>query len=429
MLNSILVAFNYNMKMKIPNVENSLVILRDAEVIHRRITVFGILNFIVIVAALSTTPSCFAVKEDPLGASMYNEMGVKALNDEALDAALSYFQQAHKLNPSDNTVKKNLSVAYYGKGEDEYLKRNLAYAENYLASAVRYDPNNVPALFLMGDIKYLSQKMDEAKALWENVLKLDPNFKYADELEKRIAKLEKESAIEKSYRFSGIDQFDVRYSKEGARLSYDVRYYLQEAHRLLGQDFDYRPQYKITVLIYERKDFEYIGDGLWIKGTCGIYDGKIRLPFIGADFTADQIRGIIYHEYTHLLVNDISKRKAPRWLDEGLAEYEAARYAKKDMSLLKSAVHSNLLIPVKDLDLVFNDINSEDVTQRYLAYLESYTLANYLMKMYNKYKVCEILEEIGKGQSMESVMRDKLNVTVNEFEKRWLAELKAGKLY
>ena len=388
-----------------------------------------ILNLIVLVAALSAVPPCFAVKEDPLGASMYNEMGVKALNDDALDAALSYFQQAHKLNPSNNTVKKNLSVAYYRKGEDEYLKRNFAYAENYLASAVRYDPDNVPALFLMGDIKYLSQKMDEAKALWEKVLKLDPNFKYADELKKRIAKLEKESIVEKNYRSAGMDQFDIRYSKEGARLSYSVRYYLQEAYRLLGQDFDYRPQYKITVLIYEKKDFEYIGDGLWIKGAGGIYDGKIRLPFIGADFTTDEIRGIIYHEYTHLLVNDISDRKAPKWLDEGLAEYEGARYLKKDMSVLKSAVKSNLLIPLKDLEAVFSDINNEDATQRYLAYLESYTLANYLMKRYNKYKVREILEELGKGQSLETVMRDKLNVTVDEFEKRWLVELEAGKLY
>lgn len=388
-----------------------------------------ILNLILLVAMLSTAMPCFAVKDDPLGASMYNEMGVKALNDEALDAALSYFQQAHKLNPSNNTVKKNLSVAYYRKGEVEYLKRNFAYAENYLASAVRYDPDNVPALFLMGDIKYLSQKMDEAKALWEKVLKLEPDFKYADELKKRIAKLEKESIVEKNYRSAGMDQFDIRYSKEGARLSYSVRYYLQEAYRLLGQDFDYRPQYKITVLIYEKKDFEYIGDGLWIKGAGGIYDGKIRLPFIGADFTTDEIRGIIYHEYTHLLVNDISDRKAPKWLDEGLAEYEGARYLKKDMSVLKSAVKSNLLIPLKDLEAVFSDINNEDATQRYLAYLESYTLANYLMKRYNKYKVREILEELGKGQSLETVMRDKLNVTVDEFEKRWLAELEAGKLY
>ena len=79
--------------------------------------------------------------------------------------------------------------------------------------------------------------------------------------------------------------------------------------------------------------------------------------------------------------------------------------------------------------MLFSDINNEDATQRYLAYLESYTLANYLMKRYNKYKVREILEELGKGQSLETVMRDKLNVTVDEFEKRWLVELEAGKLY
>jgi tetratricopeptide (TPR) repeat protein len=395
---------NYNMKMKL-------------------------LNFIVLAAALSAALPCFAEKEDPLGASMYNEMGIQALNDEALDAALSYFQQAHKLNPGNNTVKKNISVVYYRKGEAEYLNRKFAYAENYLSSAIRYDPDNVPALFIMGDIKYLSQNMDEAKAFWEKVLKLEPDFKYAGELKEKIAQLEKERTVEKEYRYGGMDHFDIRYSKEGAKLSYNVRYYLQEAYRLLGQDFDCRPRYKITVLIYEKKDFEYIGEGLWLKGAGGIYDGKIRLPFIGADFTTDQIRGIIYHEYTHLLVNDISGRKAPRWLDEGLAEYEAARYAKKNKSVLKSAVNSNSLIPLEGLDPVFSDLNNEDAARRYLAYLEAYTLTNYLMKRYNKYKVREVLKELGKGVSLDAVMKNKLNITIDEFERRWLADLKAGKLY
>lgn len=388
-----------------------------------------LLNFIVLAAALSAASYCFAEKEDPLGASMYNEMGVKALNDEALDAALSYFQQAHKLNPGSDTVRKNLSVAYYRKGEVEYLKRNFAYAENYLTSAVRYDPDNVPALFLAGDIKYLSQRMDEAKALWEKVLKLNPDFAHADELKKSLAQLEKERTVEKEYRSGGMDQFDIRYSKEGAKLSYSVRYYLQEAYRLLGQDFNYRPKRRITVLIYEKEDFEQIGEGLWVKGTGGVYDGKIRLPFIGADFTTDQIRGIIYHEYTHLLVNDISKRKAPRWLDEGLAEYEAARYIKKEKSVLKTAVNLNSLIPLKELDTVLGDLNNEDAARRYLAYQEAYTLTNYLMKRYNKYKIREVLEEIGNGESLDKVMKNKLNITVDEFERRWLADLKAGKLY
>lgn len=388
-----------------------------------------ILNFLVAFAVISAAPLSAAVKDDPLTAAMYNEMGVKAINDGAIDAAISYFEGAHRLDPNNKVVNKNLSVAYSRQGEIEYTKRNYAAAEQYLMAALEHDPNNVNALFILGDIKYFSQKMDEAKALWEKLLKLAPNFKYAGALKTKLERLNKEATIEKDYRVTGMDQFDIRYAKEGAKLSYNVRYYLQEAYRLLGQDFNYRPQYRITVLIYNKSDFEFIGAGLWLKGTLGIYDGKIRLPFIGADFTADEIRGITYHEYTHLLVNDISKRKAPRWLDEGLAEYECAPYMKKDMSVLKAAANSDLLIPLKDLDSVFVDTNTQDVTRLNLAYQEAYTLANYLMKRYNKYKICEILQKLGEGEPLETVMKNKLNITVNEFEKRWLADLRGGKLY
>jgi len=388
-----------------------------------------ILNLIVISAMLLAAPIYAAVKDDPLAAAMYNEDGVKALDAGATSAAISYLEEAHRLAPNNKVVNKNLSVAYSRQAEMEYAKRDYVTAEQYLSAALEHDPDNVNALFMMGDIKYLSQKMDEAKALWEKLLKLAPNFKYAGALKEKLKQLEKETAIEKDYRATGMDRFDIRYAREGAKLSYNVRYYLQEAYRLLGQDFNYHPQYRITVLIYDKSDFEFIGAGLWKKEAVGIYDGKIRLPFVGADFSTDEIRGITCHEYTHLLVNDISKRKAPRWLDEGLAEYESARYLKKDLSVLKAAVDSGLLVPLKDLDAVFAEIETKDPTRLNLAYEEAYTLANYMMKRYNKYKICEILQKLGEGESMEMVMKNKLNVTVNEFEKRWLADLKSGKLY
>lgn len=374
---------------------------------------------------MAVMPAYAAVRDDPSAAAMYNEMGVKAFKDDAMTAAISYLEQAHRLNPSDKVIKKNLATAYEKQGEEEYGKRNLTDAQRYLEAALRMDPENINAMVLLGDIKYLSQKMDDAKALWEKILKIAPDYQYKDKLQERIDKLNKEAKVEKDYRLTGMDQFEIRYSREGARLSYNVRYYLQEAYRLLGQDFDCRPDYKIIVLISDREEFETIGG--WPATVQGIYDGKIRLPLIGADYKPDHIRGLVWHEYTHLLVWDLSKGMAPLWLDEGLAYYEGFKYMDKHFSVIKTAVKKNQLIPLADLDKTLAEVT--DKKEYWLACVEAYTLANYMMKRYNKYTIREILKAIGEGETFEAVAKRKLNMTMKELEKRWLRELKEDKLY
>ena len=381
--------------------------------------------FVVALAVVTPVQAYGRATNDPAAAAMYNEMGVKAFKDGATAAAVSYFEQARRLNPSDKTIKKNLAAAYTGQGMAEYDKRDLADAQKYFEAALQLDPENVDSLVLLGDIKYLSQKMDEAKALWEKVLKVYPDYRYRKEIEEKIAKLAKEAKVEKDYRSTGMDRFEIKYSREGARLSYNVRYYLQEAYRLLGQDFDYRPGYRITVLISDREQFETIGG--WPAGTQGGYDGKIRLPLIGADYTPDHIRGLVWHEYTHLIVEDLSKGRAPLWMNEGLAYYEGFKYMKKRMATLKAAVDKNRLIPLAGLDDV---LKAQDVGEEYwLACEESYTIASYMMKRYNKYTIREILKGMGGGETFETVMKKKFNTSMKEFEKRWLTELNKGRLY
>ena len=386
----------------------------------------GILKIFVIFSVIAlAAPGYGRVIDDPSAAAMYNEMGVKAFKDGAMKAAISYLAQAHKLNPSDKVIKKNLATAYARQGEEEYGKRNFTGAQDYFEAALQLDPGNLNSLVMLGDIKYLSQKMDDAKSLWEKVLKIAPDYQYKDKLQERIAKLNKEAKVEKDYRLTGMDQFEIRYSREGARLSYNIRYYLQEAYRLLGQDFDCHPEYKMIVLISDREEFETIGG--WPETTEGIYDGKIRLPLIGADYTPDHIRGLVWHEYTHLLIQDLSRGNAPLWLNEGLAYYEGFRYMDKRLSLIKAAVKKGQLIPLADLDKTLNE--AADRKQYRLACEEAYTIANYMMKRYNKYTIREILKAMGEGETFESVAKRKLNITVKELEKRWLVELNEGKLY
>lgn len=394
-----------------------------------KILKFYILSFIILIAAsyvAKEDSACAALtKEDKVGAAAYNELGVQAIQDGQIDAAVSYLEEAAALDPGNGIIKKNLSAAYYKKGEAEYIKHDLSAAKKHLKVSLENDPDNINALGLMGELHYLSQDMDEAKRLWEKILKLDPDYPYADGLKEKLKKLEKEARVEKKFRSTTSDKFDIRYSKEATRLSYDIRHYLQEAYRLVGQDFNYQPKRKITVLIYEKGDFESVGD--WREGTLGIYDGKIRLPLINADITTNEIKGIAWHEYTHAIIHDLAKGNCPVWLNEGLAKYEEFRYAHKDFSLLKGTVKKGGLILLKDLNSAFS--TAADEIQLELAYEQAYTLANYLIKRYSRYKIRKVLERLGNNETIDLAFRKELNITMAEFERRWLKDLKAGKLY
>lgn len=389
----------------------------------------------------------------------FNLDAIKALETQEYLVALDFLERALMLLPEDKTLMSNLSVAYnnyaihlsedgYGREAKEYLykaieaipkdiqaKKNLVtiiynyagslrqkgkYAEaiNELKEALGVNPEHVPSLILLGQIYYQQQELKKAKELWDKAYRYD---RRNDMLNKLRKKLKEEEQVENNLRRSKSTHFNINYDKEmiGDEV-YDIRYYLKEAYREIGQDFNFFPEQEIVVLLYKKKDFKSISRMPdWVGG---IFDGKIRLPVTEEKIPEKEMKRLIWHEYTHAIVYEIGGGNCPKWFNEGLATWEESKQATLNLEILKKAINNKTLIPLESLNSYLSVKSNSDKV--HLAYLEAYTFIEFLLERRNFYTINQLLKEFKKGKSADEAFRTVFYRSFNRINNEWLEFLK-----
>jgi hypothetical protein len=93
-----------------------------------------------------------------------------------------------------------------------------------------------------------------------------------------------------------------------------------------------------------------------------------------------------------------------------------AEYFSEDEELLEWGRKLGQLIPLKLLENRFPSGNPRLVA---VAYLQSYTAVTYLIDKHGLFRVKELLERLGKGESLNSAFRDIFYNTYDHFVKTW----------
>lgn len=372
-------------------------------------------------------------------ANRYNELGIKALQDGEFLTAIEYLRDAYYILPENDVLKENLAMAYNNyaiklaeQNEYEEAKYNLQYAiemspknsykrnlsnilyqyavklykngDNipaikYLLESIDAYSRNKDAYILLGRIYYDMGKLYKARFYWGKVDKLFPGDK---QISKLLARLDKEKYIESDYEEMDIYYFDLRYDEQIMDGNeYMLRQILKDARRDVGRDYRYYPNRKIPVIIYKEEDFDFIHQSPeWVAA---VYDGKIRVPISNNKFEPKKFIHLIWHEYSHALVFDLSGGKCPIWFNEGLAMYQESKKTGLNMNPFIRAYEKNRLIPIKELNTVFANHKSQE--QLFLAYIESYSIVSYFLDRWNFYIVNEILEYCKKGITFDDALQ------------------------
>jgi tetratricopeptide (TPR) repeat protein len=337
----------------------------------------------------------------------------RANANEDYVSALDYLSRIEKNEPDNPDLIKARVSLLNNLGNKYYQERDLSRARYAFLEALEIDPANFITLRMLGEIAYFSQRLPDAKRYWDEALAIKPDDQSLIAL---LRKLEKENEVEGKLESSSLANFDIRYHGSDSNFNvYDIQGDLLEAYQEVGYDFNYYPVRSIVVLLYTGQEFSQIRNTPnWVGA---LYDGKIRLPVKGEQQEGALIKTILWHEYTHALINDATGSNCPRWLHEGLAQYQQAKVAPIDQSPLDSALRNGDLIPLSQLDRAFGF--DQSASKARLAYAQAYSLTEYLVGKYGFWKINVILQEMKKGRGWRDVFEDEFLMPVPELEKEW----------
>ena len=320
-------------------------------------------------------------------ADAYAALGKQHLGQKKFDEAAENFDRALKLFPEklDFAIMRGVAL-YSGKRFDE--------AAIVLEQSRNTNEDNAVILFYLGRISYDKGNLPEAINAWDKALLLDPNNKaITGLLNKARRELPAESHMKKEFGSKFVISFD-----EGSKsdVADEVLEALDTAYNRVGSDLFHYPVVTVPVILYTRKEYLIATDSPEWSG--GQYDGKIRLPIGGVSKINPILRGVLSHEYTHVVVAELTRNNCPGWLNEGLAEIEGRKEYDSSLAALETAARNGVFLPFTALEKSWSFVGTKDVM---LAYQQSYSIAKFMVSNYGWHKVREILVNLGNGMSID----------------------------
>jgi tetratricopeptide (TPR) repeat protein len=366
-----------------------------------------------------------------------NENAISLIEKGEYDKALEQLQKAFSMNPYDPVLKMNLAEAYTFVGQKQmrensyesaaatfdrarelfpdvpryYVMRGIALyyckfedaAKNELERARGIGGDSPEILYYLAKIDYDNGNLLPSLEFLEKALELKADFNAAKEMAEKV---KRELSVEKTMDRGFSSRFVISYDAEmKSHLSGDILSALEDAYSNVGRDLSLFPTGRIPVILYTRKDYRTVTAGPDWSG--GLYDGKIRLPIGGADELTPQLKAVLAHEYTHVVVQEITHGNCPTWLNEGLAELEGRKIFNHPLAELAKATASGKLLQFARMENGFTNLGSREAA---LAYQQSYSFVNFMVTAYGWPKVIDLLQQYGTGlktaDAMKKVMVD-----------------------
>lgn len=378
---------------------------------------------------------------------------IKELREEAhrkakaghLSAAIELLDQALKLDQDNQLLKRDLSNLFVTMGLKQYHKKDYEKARGFFKEALYYWPENQQALrcvaytyykqrdwdqaeqwFIsyieeggdrpdayssLGIICYQTNRLEDALYYLRISLSLDPEQPHLVKLADRIRR---EKDVEADFYQAETHHFLIKY--EGRKLpevSRVVEVVCEEAYIIVGRKLGLYPEDQVTVILYTDEQFQDVTRSPSWAGA--VFDGKIRIPAKGVKQRTEVLERIIFHEYTHAVVHEVTGGRAPVWLHEGLAQMNEGR-ALDHKQLARGLMAHGGPMPLRYLEGSFMEMPAAHAR---LAYLESLLAIKYLDSEVGPFALRELLRHLSEGNGIAKAISELTYRDYDTFDKNF----------
>ncbi len=188
-------------------------------------------------------------------------------------------------------------------------------------------------------------------------------------------------------------------------------------------------QKPVRILVYgSQKDFQGIlppNSKEWIGGQAMADFNLILVPIEPGQGQAAELRRVLPHELSHLLIHQITKNPystLPAWLDEGLSVTNENALEPGLARVLKQAIKDKRLMSLRSLAGNF----PTDPREAALAYGESHAAVLYVLKTYGRERFYRILTLIREGNYYEDALKEALGADLDKLDSDFQSALYSG---
>lgn len=329
-------------------------------------------------------------------------------------AARTAADQANKPRPEIDIAIGNLCMS---RGDHEGALTALRDYKNHggTIDAVWY-------LALIGSL----EKTHDTERLLETVKEAHEKFPENPQIVRwyeKYARALKAQDKEASMAQGGTLHFAIKFQDvaEDSTAKARVEKALEYAYDKVTRDLGHIPSRVVNVIIYaNREDYEANGEvAHWVGAHYDPQDGGIRVGLTNTKMSEGEFTGYLVHEFTHLILDEITQHRIPSWLTEGIAQIEQDR----DMSDMEQKLKVLLKRPerIPPLSRFVQEITGGGAVEPLLGYAIAWSFTKHLQDTWGASSMGTVLGKLGQKYSFEEAAAS----DYDSLAKKWVESEKA----